>query len=173
MKAGSYRILVTGLPGVGKTTLVRRVAGELARLRPVGFYTAEMREGGVRKGFELVSLEGGRGMLSHVDIRSRRRVGRYGVDTQGFDRFLDTIQWQGPGVGLVVIDEIGKMECFSEKFRALVGRLLDSGTPLLATVARKGSGLIAEVKGRPDVELLELTMRNRDSMAGEILERLT
>jgi nucleoside-triphosphatase len=139
----------------------------------VGFYSAEIREGGVRKGFELVGLDGERGLLAHVDIRSRQRVGKYGVDVQGFGRFLDTIQWHGPDVGLVVIDEIGKMECFSEKFRALVRRILDSNTPVLATVARRGSGLIAEVKQRPDVELLELTTRNRDALGAEIVRRFT
>jgi nucleoside-triphosphatase len=165
--------MVTGPPGVGKTTLVRRVAAGLAHLCPVGFYTAEIREGGARKGFELVSLDGGRGLLSHVDIRSRQRVGKYGVNVEGFGRLLDTIQWHGPDTGLVVIDEIGKMECFSEKFRELVRQILDSDTPILATVARQGSGLIAEVKRRSDVELLELTTRNRDALAGEIVSRFT
>jgi nucleoside-triphosphatase len=162
-------ILVTGPPGVGKTTLIRTAAAALAHRRPVGFYTAEVRERGERRGFSLVSLDGRRGLLAHVDIRGRQRVGRYGVDVEGFDRFLDTIQWDRPGTGLVVIDEIGKMECFSGGFRALVRRILDSDTRLLATVARRGSGLIAEVKQRPDVEVLELTRRNRDLLAGEIV----
>ena len=137
----------------------------------MGFYTAEIRERGARKGFELVSLDGRRGLLSHVDISGPHRVGKYGVDVEGFDRFLDTIQWPGPGAGLVMIDEIGKMECFSQRFRALVRRILDSGTRVLATVAHQGSGLIAEVKQRPDVELLGLTTRNRDSVADEIVRR--
>ena len=173
MNMDKCRLLVTGPPGVGKTTLVRKVAAGLAHRRPVGFYTTEMRERGIRKGFELVSLDGRRGLLAHVDIRSRQRVSRYGVDVDGFDRFLDTIQWHGPDAGLVVIDEIGKMECFSEKFRALVRRVLDSETPVLATVARRGSGLIAEVKSRPDVKLLELYTSNRDKLAGEIVRRFT
>jgi nucleoside-triphosphatase len=163
-----YHVLVTGVPGVGKTTLIRTVVAALAHRRPVGFYTAEIREEGERKGFALVSLDGRRGLLAHVTIRSRHRVGRYGVDVEGFDRFLDEIPFQGPDAGLVVIDEIGKMECASARFRALVRRILDSDTRLLATVARRGSGLIAEVKERPDVEVVELTSRNRELLAGEI-----
>ena len=163
---------MTGPPGVGKTTLVRKVAADLTHHHPVGFYTAEIRERGARKGFELVGLDGRRGLLSHVDIRSPHRVGRYGVDVEGFDRFLDATQWFAPDTGIVVIDEIGKMECFSGRFRALVGEILDANTPLLATVARRGSGLIAEIKRRPEVELLELTAHNRDALAGEIVGRL-
>lgn len=167
------RILITGLPGAGKTTLIRRVAAELSHLLPAGFYTSEIRDKGARKGFELVNLEGGRGILSHVDIRSKHRVGRYGVDIEGFDRFLDTVKWHDPDVGLIVIDEIGKMECFSDKFQALVRSLLDSHKPVLATIARKGSGLIAEVKRRPDIEIIELTPGNRDALVGEIVARFT
>ncbi len=163
---------MTGLPRAGKTTLVRKVAGALTARRPVGFYTAEILEQGVRQGFELVSLDGRRGLLSHVDVRGPHRVGRYGVDVAGFERFLDTLAWPAPGGGLVVIDEIGKMECFSGRFRALVERILGADIPLLATVARRGGGLIAEVKQRPDVELLELTARNRDALAEQLIHRL-
>ena len=49
-------LLITGLPGVGKTTLIKKVWEELRHLHPVGFYTAEIREEVLRKGFELVSL---------------------------------------------------------------------------------------------------------------------
>ena len=160
MNGNRYRILLTGSPGIGKTTLIRKVAADLSHRRPVGFYTAEIRERGARTGFELVSLDGRRGVLSHVDVA-------------GFDRFLDTIHWLEQDPGLIVIDEIGKMECFSEKFQSLVRRILDADTHVLATVARRGSGLIAEVKQRSDVELLEITARNRDSLRGEIVGRLS
>jgi nucleoside-triphosphatase len=169
---GSKHILVTGLPGVGKTTLVVRVATELEEFHPAGFYTVEMRERGQRKGFELVSLNGHRALLSHVDIRSSHRVGRYGVDVEGFDQFLGMIAWADPDTGILVIDEIGKMECFSARFRALVRRALDSNTPVLATIALRGGGLIAEAKNHKDAELLKITQRNRDELADVIIKRL-
>ena len=71
-----------------------------------------------------------------------------------------------------LVDEIGKMESFSPKFREAFRRLLDSGQPLIATVALRGGGFIAEVKDREDVEIWEVTGRNRDRMPERILQWL-
>jgi nucleoside-triphosphatase len=165
-------LLVTGLPGTGKTTLIINLAERLKELRPAGFYTEEIREGGTRKGFELRSFDGKKGLLSHVDVRSRRRVGKYGVDVSGFERFLESIPFGAPKTELVIIDEIGRMECLSSKFRNLAVEILDSEKPLIATVALKGSGLIAEIKARPDIQLFEITRQNRDGLLAEILRGL-
>ena len=113
-------ILITGLPGVGKTTLIRRLAEEIKNFHPAGFYTAEIREGGIRKGFELISLDGKKGLLSHIDIKSPYRVSKYKVDIKGFGDFLNSIAFSCPATRLIIIDEIGKMECLSDKFRNLI-----------------------------------------------------
>jgi nucleoside-triphosphatase len=165
-------LLITGFPGVGKTTLIERLSEALTYLRPVGFYTEEMREGGERKGFELVNLEGKRGVLSHVDIRSPYRVGRYKVDISGFEDFLDGISFFDPSSGLIMIDEIGKMECLSNKFEKILIEILDSEKWVIATIALKGSGLITEVKQRQDVKLFEITRNNRDSLFSDILKEI-
>jgi nucleoside-triphosphatase len=161
--------LITGFPGVGKTTLIKRLSEELKYLHPAGFYTAEIREEGVRKGFELVSLEGRRGVLSHIDIKSLYRVGRYKVDIKSFEDFLDTISCFDPLTGLIIIDEIGKMECLSDKFKSFLKEILDSEKWVIATIVLRGSGLIAEIKKRQDVKLFEITKGNRDSLLREIL----
>jgi nucleoside-triphosphatase len=163
-------ILITGLPGIGKTTLIKRLAETLKGFHPVGFYTAEIREGGMRQGFELISFDGRRSLLSHVSIRSPFRVSRYGVDIKRFEDFLDTLKLAEQGTRLVIIDEIGKMECYSEKFTALMRGLLDSGRPMLATAALKGGGFISGVKEREDVKLFEVTPVNRDSLVESIAE---
>lgn len=173
MDRDRHNLLLTGPPGIGKTTLIQTITARLARRRPVGFYTAEIREGGVRKGFTLVNFDGHRAVLAHVDHRGPHRVGKYVVDVGGFDRFLEAIEWPHSDTGLVVIDEIGKMECLSERFRAMVWRMLDSESTVIATVSRRGGGLIADVKRRPDVDVIELTTRNRDSLAGVIVERFS
>jgi nucleoside-triphosphatase len=163
-------ILITGQPGVGKTTLMKKLAEDLRDLRPVGFYTAEIREGGMRKGFELISLSRKKGILSHVGIQSPYRVGKYGVDIKGFENFLDSISFLDPTTNLIMIDEIGKMECFSDKFRTLIRKILDSDKLLIATISLKGSGLIAEIKKRNDIKLFEMTQSNRDSMLIEVFK---
>lgn len=163
-------ILVTGPPGIGKTTLIRKLSDELRNLQPVGFYTAEIREKGIRKGFELVTLDGRRGLLSHVDIKGPYRVGKYGVDVLGFENLIECIPFFGPGAGLIIIDELGQMECFSAKFRALAEQILESEKPLIATIALKGGGFIAEVKKRENIRLYALTHANRDTMVNEIAD---
>jgi nucleoside-triphosphatase len=165
-------ILITGLPGVGKTTAIIRLARMLKYLNPAGFYTAEIREGGIRQGFELISLDGMRSLLSHVNKQSPHRVSKYGVDIAGFDTFLDSLQFENRETGLVIIDEIGKMECYSDKFKALVREILESDKPVIATIALKGGGFLSEVRKREDVSLVELTQTNRDSLAENISEQI-
>jgi nucleoside-triphosphatase len=162
-------VLITGVPGVGKTTLVKKICVALKERHPVGFYTAEIREEGVRKGFELVDLDSRRAILSHVEINSTCCVGKYGVDVAGFDAFLDSIPFFATETDLIVIDEIGKMECFSSRFGSVLERVLNSETLVIATIAIKGSGIIAEAKDRKDVKLFQITRKNRDSILQEIV----
>jgi len=163
-------LLVTGLPGVGKTTLIKKLSEALKDFHPVGFYTEEIRERGERKGFELISLEGKRGLLSHKEIRSSYKVGQYKVDIKSFEEFLDSISFFNPLTHLIIIDEIGKMECFSDQFKKIMKEILNSEKWVIATIAFKGSGLITEVRERKDVQLFEITKKNRDSLFSEILK---
>jgi nucleoside-triphosphatase len=167
------KIFITGLPGVGKTTLVLKIAEALRDTKPVGFYTTEIRERGARQGFEMRSFSGEKGILSHIDIRSRYRVGKYGVDVEGFEKFLRAIPFFQEEGGIIIIDEIGKMECLSAEFRKLVGEILESDWILIATVALKGEGLIRQVKERRDILLSTLRPDNRDQLLGEILRTIS
>jgi nucleoside-triphosphatase len=162
-------ILITGPPGIGKTTLVKKLSEKLPYSHSAGFYTEEIREKGVRRGFALMGLQGEKSILSHVDIKSPYRVGKYGVDVTNFEKFLDTISFLKPETDLLILDEIGKMECFSAKFTKLVVQLLDSRKPVIATIALSGEGLIEAVKRRNDVKLFVMTQNSRNTLASEIL----
>jgi nucleoside-triphosphatase len=173
MRSPRKNILITGNPGVGKTTLVKKILSQLEHLNASGFYTQEIREGGIRQGFELEDLSGQRSVLSHVRIKSPYRVGKYGVDVARFDEFLDATDFLDSHTELVVIDEIGKMECYSSKFVSLMRKILDSDTLVIATIAQKGGGFIAEIKERDDIQLYVLTKENRDRFASDILREIT
>lgn len=162
-------VLLTGLPGAGKTTVIRKIADALIARHPAGFVTAEIRDKGVRKGFELVALDGRRSILSHVDFKSPYRVGKYGVDIDAFETFLDDFDLLDPAHHLIIMDEIGKMECLSAKFRELVDRLFASDKTIIATIALKGGGLIGDLKRRPEVNIHEVTLRNRDAIVGDLI----
>lgn len=161
------KILVTGAPGVGKTTLVRRVVERVGDLEPVGFYTEEIRERGERVGFRIVDLEGREAILAHVNLHTPYRVGRYRVDVEGFERFLENIPWEKSRAP-VVIDEIGKMECLSSRFRALVDRLFASDRVVIATIALRGDAYIEGIKKRSGVMLHVIAKENREGLVGQV-----
>jgi nucleoside-triphosphatase len=167
------RIVLTGPPRCGKTTAVRKIVDALDRSRIAGFYTQEIRESGRRTGFQWHRLDGRSGTLAHVDSKSRYRVGKYGVDIGSFDsQAVAALDPDAAGVGLFVIDEIGKMECFSEGFVQAVRRLLASKASVLATAAPKGGGLIRDIKDYPGIERFHLTAGNRDEITRQVADRL-
>jgi nucleoside-triphosphatase len=162
-------ILITGTPGIGKTTLFRKVARECTPFRPVGFFTGEIREQGIRVGFSLTGLNGGERVLSHVALRGRHHVGKYTVDIGGFESFIEDALVNGPGTRLVMIDEIGKMECLSPRFRRRVREILDADIPLVATVTLRGDAGINSIKARDDTVVYRVTRDNREVLGGEII----
>ena len=169
----SAKILLTGLPRCGKTTAVMKIISNLDREKIAGFYTQEIHQGGVRKGFRWCRLDGTTGTLAHVDIKSPFRVGKYGVDVASFEKsVVPVLDAEKTDTQLFVIDEIGKMECFSKEFVEAMRRLFKSDKSVLATVALKGSGLISEVKDYPDIKLFNLTRHNSEKTIEEILKSL-
>jgi len=173
LPSSSVKILLTGPPGCGKTTAVMRIVERLDPHKAAGFYTHEIRIDGVRKGFGWKRLDGPEGILAHVNIKSCYKVGRYGVDIAEFERsVVPVLDADRAGIELLLIDEIGKMECLSKKFVDAVQLLLASDKCVLATVAQKGRGFIQQVKSRPDVTLLNLTRGRCAEVIDEILQML-
>ena len=159
-------LLLTGPPACGKTTVICHLIDRLADLRLAGFYTQELREHGQRVGFEAVGLSGARVILAHVGFKSKHRVSKYGVEPERLEELFQ-IELERPADAWIV-DEIGKMELFCSSFVEAVPRLLDGLVPVVVTVALKGQGLIAAVKARPDVRLIQVTNDNRDGLPEEL-----
>lgn len=165
-------ILVTSLPGVGKTTLIIKLAERLKPYRLQGFYTEEIREGGERLGFRLRTFGGKEIILAHKSLRSLYRVGKYKVDIKNFEHLLDEAFGLTERYDFTIIDEIAKMECLSTKFRDIVSEILDSERRVVATIAKHGDEFIESLKKRNGVELMELTHGNREDMLDEVVKRL-
>ncbi len=162
-------LLLTGSPGCGKTTVLERTLEHLRDLRLAGFLTVELREHGQRVGFEAVGLGGRRIILAHVRFRSAVSVGRYGVEP---NRLVPLIQQElvrpAGTVDVFLIDEIGKMECDCPQFVEAARRLIEGPVPLVASIALRGGGFIVEVKNRRDVEIVEVTVGNRQTLPEQI-----
>lgn len=169
----SPTILLTGRPGCGKTTLIRRLLedypGDVG-----GFYTQEIRESGIRKGFEIITLDGERGPLAHVDIQSTQRLGKYKLDLRSLERLaVPAIREAAAQDALVVIDEIGPMEIRSKEFRHAVIQTIRSGARVLGTIVRRSMPFTDEIKRMPGVQVIEITIENRQEMKTLIQNRLS
>jgi nucleoside-triphosphatase len=170
-RAVTEKILLTGRPGCGKTTLIKRVVNNLPR-GAGGFYTEEIRDGGSRAGFKIVTLDGKEAVFAHVDFKTPHHVGKYGLDLSALERIgVGAVRRAIQVRRLVVIDEIGPMEIRSPIFRDAVNEALDSEVPLLATIFARSLPFTEAIKSRPDVTLIEVRPNNRERLVSELSDR--
>ncbi|XP_071524354.1 cancer-related nucleoside-triphosphatase homolog isoform X2 [Panulirus ornatus] len=172
--AVNYRhVALTGPPGIGKTTLVQKIVSKLqeTELPCQGFYTQEVRQGGRRVGFNVITLDGKTGVLAKVkaDSSNRRehRVGQYVVDVPAFESLaLPFLRTQNISPHILVLDEIGKMEMFSQGFVCGVRQIMSqpNSTLLITVPVPKGKPmpLVEEIRNHPDILLVNVTRENRD-----------
>ena len=164
-------LLIMGRPGVGKTTLIKAVIARSTRQKAAGFFTQEVREGGRRSGFEIETLDGKTGVLAAVRGEDGPRVGRYRVNLNDLERVgVAGIEKGLADCDLIVIDEIGKMELFSKRFKDVVKKAFNSHAKVLATVKVGRGEFIKDLVEREDTEVLMLNEANRDLVANAALD---
>ncbi|MCL4475205.1 MAG: nucleoside-triphosphatase [Nitrospirae bacterium] len=171
MDVTKKNIFLTGAPSSGKTTVIRKVIRNLD-IPANGFYTEEERVAGRRVGFLMNTLDGSKGYLAHQDIRSQFHIRRYGVSIEN----IETIAV--PSIipvsrNVIILDEIGKMECFSEVFRQAAVKALDSPNIVVGTITLGGDDFILGIKKREDLEIHEVTLHNRDLLPDVILRNIS
>jgi nucleoside-triphosphatase len=166
--------MLEGRPAVGKTTVARRLAALLddAGVPLAGFVTGELREGRRRVGFAIETFDGASAGLAHVDLPGPPRVGKYGVDLPAFEQLALPALASTPDRGVVLIDELGKMELASEAFRTAVSDLFDQALALVATVHVGRHPFTDALKRRSGVELVRVTAANREDLPRQLAARL-
>jgi len=165
-------LLLTGRPGTGKTALIKEALATTG-VKGGGFYTEEIRTGGIRQGFRIVTLDGQEAVLAHVSISSPYQVSKYRVDTDALDRVgVAALRQALKESDLIVIDEIGKMELLSPQFKEVVTQAINSGKRLLGTIMLNPHPFADEIKRHPEVEVLLVTRDNRHQVMNKVLDWL-
>ncbi len=175
------KIVITGEPGVGKTTLVKKIIDKLGK-RAIGFWTEEIRDPETQKrtGFRIRTTEGKKKIFSSKFFTSKKLVGSYGVNVDYFEEIALPILERAVTEArkdkrkVVVIDEVGKMELFSKKFREVVrGIVYDPVLNVILTIPiRDVHPLVKEIRRLPGAVLIEVTKENRENLVEDILNLL-
>jgi len=165
-------ILLTGKPGIGKTTLIKQIINHLGNKKLQGFYTQEVRISGSRVGFDIIFLDGTPPCpLARIEDKQNAtksgRVGRYNVYVQQFElHALPKLKKSCSGC-YIIVDEIGKMELLSSKFKIIMNKLLVCDDVIVVGTIPIGDNVpkfVKDVRKMQNIEILEITYSNRDNI---------
>lgn len=162
-------ILITGKPGCGKSTLIQKLRNEFKDRKISGIITPEIRKGGQRYGFKIMDLSSQKEeIMASVDIQSKQRVSKYYVDVHAVDKIVDKFLDGAEKADLFIVDEIGKMEMHSERFKKIIIKIFNSNKPVIATIALSKDPFIDKIKKRHDSKVLHLERENWERVLSEI-----
>ncbi|CAK9822223.1 Cancer-related nucleoside-triphosphatase homolog [Anthophora retusa] len=182
------RVLLTGPPGIGKTTLCKKLASMMKEqnYKFDGFYTEEVRgENGSRIGFDVVLVKNPaeRSILARIENVinrsqcSKYKVGNYHVFVNDFE--AAALPVFESNTDILIIDEIGKMELFSRKFHNEIEKLCfgNSNTPfIIATipqmhkVPQRYLSLFQKLQADERCKVITVNRQNRDNLSEEIFQ---
>jgi nucleoside-triphosphatase len=166
-------LLITGRPGIGKSTVIKRVVLALGTERVGGFWSSEIRSGSKRVGFAIETVNGDKGILAHVNLRKGPRMGKYRINIEDIDsvaiRSMALARSEGK---IIIIDEIATMELFSPNFAPEVMRCLDTCS-VIGTIQERRKPFLDSIRARADVTLMQVTLSNREHIHLDVLSLLS
>ncbi len=162
-------VIISGIRGIGKTTLIKRIVRDLPMLVIRGFHKEEIIEDDIIRGFRILSFQHDEQILAHIYIEGPDHVGKYGVNINGFEKFVLPQFENLNQIDLVIIDEISQMECISKKFCRLFEELLEAEIPLIATYSHYSAFKLTDLKKQKNTTFLQMTKANRNDIWKEVL----
>ena len=166
------KIFLTGRPGIGKTTIIKKWISEILE-QAGGFYTEEIREKGKRIGFKIKTIDGKEGILAEIG-RGKYNIGKYKVNLETFEEIgVKTLEEElkDERIKYIIIDEIGKMELFSEKFKLVVKDILKSNKNVIGVITMANNEFIEELK-KYDIKIIEINEKNRNILLNKKLKEI-
>jgi len=169
------RIGITGKPGIGKSTVVRKVLKSLRdeHISAGGILTEELRKNKMRVGFIVEDIStGDRGILAHIEIKGKPKVGKYGVNIAELEHIgVKAIRNAIDNADVIIIDEIGPMELKSDAFVNAVEDSVKSGKCMIVTVhLRSNHALVRNIK--KTFKMFEVTISNRDRLPAAVIRNI-
>ena len=166
-------VLITGAPGIGKTSLISRLYRDLTPLVIKGFYKKAIHEYQILKGYRLATFDFQELVLAHIHIVGPDRFEDFGLNLDGFEKLIINQLSPDPNVELFLVDEIGVMECTSLQFRQIILKVINSDIPLIATLASLNVLDILKIRNRKDISILNMTHKNREFIWKDVLVEIS
>jgi nucleoside-triphosphatase len=166
-------VLITGAPGSGKTSVIKHLLHDLTPLVIRGFYKEEIYENQTCKGYRILTFDYREHILAHVHYEGPDRIGPFGVNIEGFEKFILPEFNSSIPTELYIIDEIGRMECLSLVFCDKLTVLLDSPIPLIATVDPIIFDRFKNLRHREDTSIVWITRKNKANLWKEVILKLS
>lgn len=162
-------ILLTGKPGIGKSSVISKIVIRLGTDRIGGFWSGEIKEGSRRVGFSIITTDGKRGVLAHTDLGHGPRFGKYYVNLDDIEKIaIPSLYSAKNSRKIILIDEIAAMELLASSFKSAVLSCLETRR-VLGTIQQKSTPFLNSIKSRIDVTMVEVTLHNREELPMQIL----
>ena len=177
----NQNVLLTGRPGIGKTTVIHKFITRYL-FKTGGFFTREIREHGTRVGFTIEAISSWnecrqdsdiiqRAVLAHVKSKSPFRLGRYGVNVSAMEEVGIAALRDGlRKAELIIIDEIGRMEMYSQQFQKEVVKVLDAPVSVLGVIQKYSTPFLNTIRERKDVNIIVVTHDNREILPEKLFD---